>query len=236
MAPVVCLPGLLCTSAVWRRSLAAAGVAAYVPELTASDRIERIAGDILRACPEQFVLAGHSMGGYVALEMVRLAPQRIVGLFLSSTSAQADDDEQRMRRADAVERARTLGMAAFASSITRFLLHPQSLQSPALAKLIVDMAESTGFDTFAQHQQAIASRRDQRDLLASIQCPTTVIVGESDRVTPLAFSQEIVAGIPGGELGVIAGAGHMTLVENADSCASALRKLVHTASRETVDA
>ncbi|HEX5780218.1 MAG TPA: alpha/beta hydrolase [Xanthobacteraceae bacterium] len=234
--PLVCLPGLLCTPAVWDDTLAAAGLSAHVPMLTASDRMERVAEDVLRGSPGRFVLAGHSMGGYVAFEIMRLAPERVAGLFLSSTSARADDEGQRARRGEAVEKARAVGMSEFAASIARFLLHPQSAESPIVRERMVKMAEAVGFETFARHQQAIAGRSDHRGLLASVKCPTTVIVGASDRITPPAQAEEIVSLLPGAELGVIAGAAHMTLIENPLSSALALSELLQTVGREAAHA
>ena len=234
--PLICLPGLMCTPEVWDDTLAAAGFSAHVPALEAFDRIERIAEEVLRTSPDRFVLAGHSMGGYVALEMLRLAPERIAGLFLSSTSARADTEEQKAVRAQAVGKAQAVGMAKFSTSIAPFLLHPQSMEKPGIRDRLIGMAETVGADTFALHQQAIATRRDQRALLASIRCPTMVVVGEVDRLIPPALSEEIASLVPGAELRIITTAGHMTLLEDPAGTAAALGGLLRKLPAEAAHA
>lgn len=231
---LVCLPGLLCTPDVWApvRPLVPAPV--VTPELPAFDSIERIAARLLADLPERFVLVGLSMGGYVALEILRTAPERVAGLVLASTTAAPDTDRQKAGRQVAVEQARAAGMTRFAKGLAGYLLGPAASEDPAIQAALVTMAERVGLETFVLHQTATAARPDSRDRLAAIACPTAVVAGEADRVTPPDKARALAEEIPDARLVLAPGAGHMLPLEAPAVLAEAISTILAAASaRET---
>jgi pimeloyl-ACP methyl ester carboxylesterase len=180
---------------------------------------------ILTAAPPRFVLAGVSMGGMVAMEIMRLAPERVAALALIDTNARPDTEEQKARRQAinaamlAADDIRTLG-----GSSLDYLVHrsaPQSVRTE-----LTDMTVRVGAETYVRQNTAVAAREDLRPVLATIAVPTQVIVGEEDRMTPMALSQEIHAAIPGATLHVLPDCGHLPPIEKPEATADLLRALV----------
>ncbi len=223
---LVCLPGLLCTPAVWAASAELLGRDVTLPSIPADDSIPRIAATLLSGLPERFVLAGFSMGGYIAFEILRQAPDRVVGLALFSTTAAPDSEEQKAGRAVAAERARAQGMDAFAGKLARFLLGPDHAGNERLTNEVVAMAVETGVETFAMHQHAIAARRDSRDLLAGIDFPVVVAAGDQDKVIPPQAQETLAGAIGTASLELVPGCGHMLPLEAPGAVASSLAALL----------
>lgn len=219
------LPGLTNDARLW--SVVAAeldGTARpIVSELKASDTMQGLARDVLEKAPRRFALAGLSMGGYCALEIMRQAPERVVALALIDTSARPDGDEAKANRERQIERAAT----AYPDVIEELLpkwVHPSRLQEPSVAGVVRAMAHDTGPETFARQLRAIMSRADSRPLLGSIRCPTMVIAGKDDALLPLDVHQELAAGIPGAGLTLIPECGHLSPLERPTETASALKE------------
>jgi len=206
--PLLCLPGLLCNEELWLPGTAGLDREVHRISFPAEADLSIIAATVLARAPPQFVLAGLSMGGYVAFEMLRRAPERIRGLCLVDTTPDADTEPQVVVRREAVERARTIGMPAFAAGLGRLLM-----RAPGGLEAFVAMATAIGVETFALHQQAISRRGDSNGLLARIACPAAVVVGAADRITPPAVAQRMAAGIPGASLHVVEDAGHLVPLE-----------------------
>ncbi len=223
---LVLLPGLLCDAALWSPLQPALGARAefVVPDLTAHDDIGRLAAAVLAGLPERFSLAGLSMGGYVALEIMRQAPERVERLALLDTSARADTERQARRRRGLVALS---GRGSFKGVTPRLLpqlLHPSRLEDTALRETITAMAARIGRDGFVNQQHVIASRRDSRPLLPAITCPTLVLCGRDDQMTPPELSREIADGVPDARLVLIDDCGHLPPLEQPEGTSCAMQQ------------
>jgi pimeloyl-ACP methyl ester carboxylesterase len=224
---LVLLPGLLCDAALWAPQvgdLSDLG-GAWIADLTRHDSIAEMASAVLREAPsERFALAGLSMGGYVAQEMVRQAPRRVQRLALLDTRARPDEPEETQRRHGLMELAqREGGFTPVTHRMLPLLVHPERVKDEPLVRTIRDMAERVGLAAYLRQQTAIIARPDFRPLLSSIRCPTLVLCGREDALTPLVFHQEITAAIPGAELEVIEACGHLSTLERPAEVNAALR-------------
>lgn len=228
--PSVFLPGLLCTPRLYWAQLAAAW--AFGPVLVANhtrdDTVAAIARRVLATAPQRFALIGLSMGGYISLEIMRQAPERVAKLALLDTSARADTPEQSALRRDLVAKARTTSMSEVADLTMPNLLAPQHLGDESLRQAIRTMAEEVGAEAFARQQNAIMTRPDSRPSLGAIRCPTLVLVGEQDALTPADRAQEIAAGIAGSRLVKIPRCGHVSTLERPDEVSRALVELLNS--------
>ncbi|WP_119165777.1 alpha/beta fold hydrolase [Algihabitans albus] len=220
------LPGLLCDAALWRPQIE--GLADFaeprVADLTRDDSIAAMARRCLADLPERFALAGLSMGGYVALEMFRTAPERVTRLALLNTRATADTAEDRQRRGDLLALADRGQFKGVTRQLLPRLIHQDRLQDEALTSVIYAMAETVGRAGFIRQQRAIMRRDDMRPLLPTIRVPTLVAVGRQDALTPPAMAMELAAGIPDARLDVLEHCGHLTTLERPDETTAALRR------------
>jgi pimeloyl-ACP methyl ester carboxylesterase len=220
------VPGLLCTRALWAPQMAALGDIAEctVADHTRHDTMEAIAGSILAAAPDRFALAGLSMGGYIAYAIIRQAPQRVTRLALLDTGSRADAPERRPQRQKLIELAEREGAGAAQDALMPNLIHKPRLNEKPLVDVIRQMAVDTGTEAFKRQQTAIMARPDNRPFLPSIRCPTLVLVGRQDALTPVELSEEIAAGIPGAELVVVPECGHLSTLERAEAVNLAMRE------------
>jgi len=217
------LPGLLCDAALWRfQAEALADVAdATVADLTRSDSIADMARDALAAAPDRFALAGLSMGGYVALEILRQAPERVTHLALLDTSARPDTPEQTQKRKALLALAERGKFKGVTPRLLPLLMHKDH-QHPPLSDIVIDMAARIGQAAFLRQEIAIMNRIDSRPHLKDIKVPTLVLVGEGDQLTPVHLHEELADGIGGSEFQIIARAGHLTPLEQPDTVNRAL--------------
>lgn len=217
------LPGLLCDARLWRDQAAALAPLArpVVADLTQDDRIEAMAARALAAIEGRFALAGLSMGGYVALEVMRQAPGRVERLCLLDTSARPDTAEQTRRRRGLLSLARAGQFRGVTPRLLPQLIHPARLETP-LAAEVMAMAERVGKDAFLRQQEAIMHRVDSRPHLARIAVPTLVGVGAQDALTPPDLAAEMAALIPGARLRHFADAGHLPTMETPEAVNAAL--------------
>jgi pimeloyl-ACP methyl ester carboxylesterase len=211
------LPGLLCDAALWQfQSEALADVAEVtVADLTRSDSIAAMARDALAAAPDRFALAGLSMGGYVALEIMRQAPERVTHLALLDTSARPDAPELTERRKALIDLASRGKFKGVTPRLLPLLLHKDH-QFPPLSTIVIDMAARIGQPAFVRQETAIMGRADSRPFLKDIKVPTLVLVGEDDALTPVHLHEELADGIAGSEFQIIARSGHLTTLEKPD--------------------
>jgi pimeloyl-ACP methyl ester carboxylesterase len=224
--PLVLLPGLLLDAELWRHQIADLADLAtpIVGDLTRHDSIAAMATAMLAEMPDSFSLAGLSMGGYVAQEIMRQAPHRVLRVALLDTNARADTDEQRARRHGLLELA---GMGHFKGVTPRLLpqlLHPAHLADPALTEPVMAMAERVGPEAFLRQQTAIMGRRDGRADLARIACPALVLCGKQDLLTPPELHEEMAAAIPGATLVTIEQCAHLSPIEQPAQVNAALRR------------
>lgn len=222
---LVLVPGLLCTKALWAPQLAALADVAdmTVADHTRHDSMAGIAKSILAAAPERFALAGLSMGGYIAYEILRQAPERVTRLALLDTGSRADTPERTEGRRKLIALAEREGTRAVQAQLLPVLIHTARLTDKPLVDAVLDMGEDTGVDAFRRQQTALMSRLDSRPLLPNIKVPTLVVVGRDDVLTPLDLSQEIAAGIPGARLEIIADSGHLSTMERPEAVNRVLR-------------
>lgn len=186
------------------------------------DSIAAIARRILDQAPPRFALIGLSMGGYIAFELLRLAPERVLRLALLDTSARADAPEQSARRRELIELARAGRFAEIPDLLYPVLVHPDRLGDQALRELLRCMAQECGAEAFIRQQTAIMNRCDSRPDLAAIGCPTMVLVGEADQLTPPERAREMATAIRGAHLVVVPSSGHVSTLEQPESVNAAL--------------
>jgi pimeloyl-ACP methyl ester carboxylesterase len=222
---LVLVPGLLCSADLWAPQVGGlsdiAGI--KVADHTRHDTMEAIARSILASAPERFALAGLSMGGYIAQEIVRQAPERVARLALLDTGSRADTPERKERRLQLNALAQREGAASVQRELMSVLIHPDRIADKPFTERIVQMAVDVGVDAFIRQHAALMGRRDNRPFLPQIRCPTLVLIGRQDVLTPLELSQEIAAAIPGAQLEIIEHCGHLSTLEQPDEVNRALR-------------
>jgi pimeloyl-ACP methyl ester carboxylesterase len=214
------LPGTLCDARVWAHlGPLAADEDAHFVDLTRDDSIAGMAARALADAPAQFVLIGFSMGGIVALEIMRRAPDRVAGLALISTNARPDAVPD---RADTVARALEGDLSGVLGELIPVCVGTGS--DPHVAATVIAMGLELGPEVFRRQSTALAGRIDSRPFLSSITEPTTIIVGNGDQLSPLDRSLEMAAAIPGSAMSVIDDCGHMAPLERPSQLASRLRQ------------
>lgn len=225
--PLVLLPGLLCDAAMWEPQLEGLADIAdfFVADLTEYETIGDMAKSVLRDAPwKEFALAGLSMGGYVAQEIVRQAPDRVKKLALLDTRSRPEEPLETERRHQFIKLAQTeRGFTPVTTRLLPFLMHPSRVKEAALVDVIRDMAERTGVEAYVRQQTAIIVRPDYRPHLKDIACPTLVLCGRQDGLTPLEDSELMARSIPGAKLVVVEECGHMSTMERPKEVNAALR-------------
>jgi pimeloyl-ACP methyl ester carboxylesterase len=214
--PVLFLPGLLCDAQLWQPQIAGLGpsIEPWVADLRRDDSIAGMAERALAEAPfPKFALAGLSMGGYVAQQIMRQAPERVERLALLDTQARPETPEARERRLALMALAEKGDFMGVTDRLLPLLVHGSRLSDAPLVELIKDMANNVGKDAFLRQQRAIMERPDSRDTLWKIRCPTLVLCGEHDLLTPRDRHEEISAAIRGSTLVVLPGCGHLSTLE-----------------------
>jgi pimeloyl-ACP methyl ester carboxylesterase len=186
------------------------------------DSMAVIADQILAAAPPKFALAGLSMGGYIAFEIMRQAGHRVVRLALLNTSARPDTAEQTRRRRDQIARAENGQFADVLDVLYQRWVRPPRQGDPALQRVVRQMADETGPEAFVRQQTAIMNRPDSRPGLPAIDCPTLVVAGAEDEVTIPERAIEIADRVPGARLVVVPGCGHLSTLEEPAAVTQAL--------------
>lgn len=227
--PIVFIPGLLCTEALFAPQIVAfADRPIMVANHREHDSIKAIAASILNKAPARFSLIGLSMGGYIAMEILREAPERVGKVALLNTNARADTPEQSERRAFMIKLTREKGFRKIPHLLYPGFVHEQREHDEDLKAIVVEMATHTGPDAFIRQQTALINRPDARPRLQDITCPSLVLVGDGDRLTPPDLAREIHGHIPGSELVIIPGSGHLSPLEEPDQVTSVLRDFLNT--------
>lgn len=225
-APLILLPGLICNELVWARQLAALSDfrPAVMHDYGHARSLVTMAGRILDQAPDRMSLAGHSMGARIALEMYRMAPERIERLALLDTGVHPLAPGETEKRMALFELGQREGMAALVDAWLPPMVNPNRRSDQAFMQPLRDMCISAGIDQFENQMMALIDRPDARSLLSTIMVPTLVGVGSEDTWSPVGQHQEIAAAIPASELVVFKGAGHMSPVETPEPVTEALRQ------------
>jgi pimeloyl-ACP methyl ester carboxylesterase len=226
----VLVPGLLCDERLWRHQVLNLQDLAepVVTDVMKGSSVSEIADAVLEAAPERFSLAGLSMGGYVALEIMRAAPERVERLALLDTSARADSPEQTEARRALIHLAQNGRFEEVPRELLPSQVHPDRLGDERLVDTVLDMANAVGPEAFVRQEQAIIDRSDSRGDLPHIACPTLVLCGREDALTPLHLHEEMASLIPGSQLRVIEACGHLSTLERPAEVTEALREWLET--------
>lgn len=222
--PILLVPGLVSSPrifapimpALWR--VGPVMVANHIRD----DNMAAIARRILDGAPPRFALAGHSMGGYIALEIMRQAPERVLRLALMNTQARADTPEATTRRRSQIARAKAGEFHGVLDELFKIFVHPSRRDRADLLQLVHDMGHDVGVEAFIRQQTAIIARADMRPTLAAITCPTLVLSGDQDNTVPNPLSKEMAEGIRGAKLVILSHCGHLPQSEQPEPTANAL--------------
>ncbi|WP_434051520.1 MAG: alpha/beta fold hydrolase [Roseibium sp.] len=225
MTPLVLLPGMMCDARLYGPQIAALSgrVPIHLAPITAFDTIHALAEDVLEKSPPEFALAGLSMGGIVAMEVYRRAPERISRLALLDTNPRAELEEVRQRREPQISSVRAGGLR----EVMRDELKPNYLANGPLRQDVMDicmtMAIDLGPDVFVRQSCALQHRPDQQEALRSVDVPTLILMGREDRLCPLERHELMHALVDRSELKIIEGAGHLPTLEQPEAVNAAFK-------------
>jgi pimeloyl-ACP methyl ester carboxylesterase len=220
----VLVPGLLCSARLYAEQLPALwrlGSVSIADHRRDAD-LPALARRLLAAAPARFALVGLSMGGYIAFEVLRQAPERVQRLVLLDTTARGETPEQTRQRRALIELAQGGSFAQVPERLFPLYVQRRRHADAGLRALLGQMAEETGAEAFVRQELAILTRPDSRVGLSAIRCPTTVIVGAEDELTPPEMAREIAGGIPGARLVEIADCGHLATLERPSEVTATL--------------
>lgn len=225
MTPLVLLPGMMCDARLYGPQIAALSgrVPLHLAPITESASVAELASDILEAAPPRFALAGLSMGGIVAMEVVRQAPERINRLALLDTNPRPELEEVRRRREPQIDKVHAGGL----KEVMRDELKPNYLANGPrrqdVLDLCMEMALDLGADVFERQSRALQTRPDQQETLKSVTCPTLVLMGADDRLCPRDRHELMHRLIAGSTLEIIDSAGHLPTLEQPDAVTAAFK-------------
>jgi pimeloyl-ACP methyl ester carboxylesterase len=222
--PLVLVPGLNCTAELFAPQVEVFGGRhpISIADHASDETIPAIARRLLAAAPPRFALAGLSMGGYIALEVMRQAPQRVERLALLDTRASADAPEDTEIRLAAIKFAETGRFDDIHGILWPRLVHIKRLGDTDLEAVVRRMADRTGPARFIRQEKAVIARSSYETTLSAIRCPTLVLVGEGDAITPRFMSEDMADAIAGAELVVVPDCGHLSTLERPEAVNAAL--------------
>jgi pimeloyl-ACP methyl ester carboxylesterase len=230
LLPIVCIPGLGCSARLYAEQIPQLWTIGPVTiaQHGRHESMDAIARSILASAPQRFALIGLSMGGYLSFEIMRQAPQRVAKLALLDTSARPDSPEQTRNRHLHIGLAEKSPMADLADALFPRLVHPQRHHDQQLREIVQIMAMETGAAAFIRQETAIISRPDSVPTLSAIRCPTLVLVGENDELTPPDRAAEMAHAISGSHLVTVPECGHLSTLERPAQVTAALMELLRT--------
>lgn len=224
---LILLPGLASDEALFADIPARLAAAGWPPAAVTRvhfehDTLPAMADALLAAHPGPLLLAGTSMGGMVAMHAALRAPERVRGLALLGTSARADTPELLKLRSDAVRLFEQGRVDEVVRPNVLFAFHPANQRDEALVEAYLAMMQRAGGAALARQNRAVMAREDLRATLPRVACPTLVVCGEADLLTPPEHAREIAAAVPGATLHLLPGAGHLLTMERPAEVAALL--------------
>jgi pimeloyl-ACP methyl ester carboxylesterase len=222
---------LICDQTVWQRQMDALSDVAdcICADYGALDSLPAMAEAVLRTAPERFSVAGHSMGGRVALEIYRLAPNRVARIALFDTgylplaSGEAGEEETR-KRGELVTLAQSQGMRAMVAQWLPPMIHPRRVDDTALVNSIIGMMSRKTPAIFAAQERALLSRPDASPVLEQIRCPALLLCGREDGWSGPTQHAAMSEKIKGSRLVIVPDCGHMSMLEQPAAVSAALRE------------
>ena len=222
--PLLLLPGLLNDAELWRAQIADLSDIAdcIVGDQTRGETMQAVVDDVLAQAPERFALAGFSLGGFVAQQILRTAPERVLRLALIDTSIHADSPERAKQRQTQRASVRLPGkFHGFGDTLMRSYIDASRLDDYVLVQRVRDMTARPGAEVFLR--QSALDRVDGHDVLAGYRDPLLIVCGANDRITPLAISEEMHALVPDATLVVLPNCGHLAPMERPDEVSVAMQ-------------
>ena len=212
------IPGLVLTGDIFAAQMAglAHPAAPLVADTLGRDSITAMAEAALALANGPLVPVGISMGGYIAMEMARLAPERLAGIALLNTQHRADPPERRKQREATIDMAQSDRFLGVTRHLLKSFLSPAAMEDETLVARVIAMAEEVGRENFVLQQRAILGRRDQSDTLAALNVPALVLGGGLDTLTPPQASRDMAELIPDAELVIMEEIGHLSTIEAPD--------------------
>jgi pimeloyl-ACP methyl ester carboxylesterase len=233
--PLLLLPGLICDQTVWQQQVEALSdvAACTCADYGSLDSIPAMAEAVLRTAPERFAIAGHSMGGRVALEVYRLAPQRVARIALLNTgssarpSGEAGQEEVR-KRGELVALAQSQGMHAMLREWLPPMIDSRRINDSALVSAITEMMSRKTPEIFSAHVRALLARPDASAVLEQIRCPALLLTGREDGWSTPDQHRAMAGKIAGSQIVIVPDCGHMSMLERPTEVSAALRAWLYT--------
>ena len=228
MAKLVFVPGLLCTDALFQPQIDAlsASHSIHIAQTTDCETIDQMVEYMLDSVSGEIIVIGLSMGGYVAQEAARIAPDRISAIALLSTSAQPDDEARKRQRHELIKLSEIGRFKGVTPRLMPRFLSAEALEDEAMCQTVMDMAAEIGQKHFTSQQYAIMARRDQRPYLPSFHKPSLVLCGMADELTPPQLSEEMAGLLPRAELVLLDRIGHLSSLEAPEEVTQAIIRLI----------
>ena len=228
MAKLVFVPGLLCTDALFQPQIDAlsASHSIHIAQTTDCETIDQMVEYMLDSVSGEIIVIGLSMGGYVAQEAARIAPDRISAIALLSTSAQPDDEARKRQRHELIKLSEIGRFKGVTPRLLPRFLSAEALEDEAMCQTVMNMAAEIGQKHFTSQQYAIMARRDQRPYLPSFHKPSLVLCGMADELTPPQLSEEMAGLLPRAELVLLDKIGHLSSLEAPEEVTQAIIRLI----------
>jgi pimeloyl-ACP methyl ester carboxylesterase len=230
MGELILLPGMMCDARLFARQVESLQdrMRVTVPLPVGAPSMEQLAANILVEAPGRFALGGVSMGGILAMEIMRQAPDRVTHLALIDTNPFAERDEVKVRRGPQMEAVRGGRLATVMRDEMKPNYFTHREDSAALRELAMVMAMDLGADAFIAQSLALRDRPDYTATLRAVTCPTLILCGRHDQLCPVERHEAMKAMIPHASLHIVEDAGHLPTIETPDIVTTALQELLET--------